>query len=486
MEPSVNYSVFVILASMVLLSPVLLLVFVCLAGVWRRPNPLERVISRATFGCIVIGLVASLLIALGMGWDSRQELLLDLGHWIQIKDQAFHFHLTFIFDRLSVPFLLLVYLLCGIVGAFTSQYLHRESGFQRFFMLYSLFLLGMVVSCLAGSIEVLFFGWELVGLSSALLVGFFHERPAPAINGLRVWTVYRFADAAFLMAAVLLHHAAGKGDFHLMSHGAAWPNATSVLLTHQTLAAGLLLLVAVAGKSALIPFSGWLPRAMEGPTASSAIFYGALSVHLGVYLLLRISPLIGSSWPLSVLVVGLGLATALYANLVERVQADIKSSLAFASLTQVGLIVVEVGLGWYYLALLHMLGHATLRTLQLLRAPSLLQDYFKLETALGRRVSISHPPTRLDHYPRLRSRVYRWSLHRGYLDSLLDDYLVAPLLHCLRKCADFESRWMQWWDWRNNSHARTMNQAANEHDQEVDDRQSSRQNRASQEESSHA
>ena len=251
-----NHPFFIILSSMVLLGPVLLLAFVCLASLWGKPENLEQRISQATLGATLLGLLSITAIAAGMLLGGHLELQLDLGHWLQIEQHSFHFHLTFIFDRLSVPFVLLIYILCGTVGAFTTKYLHREHGFQRFFILYSLFVLGMVVSTLAGSIEVLFFGWELVGLSSALLVGFFHERTAPAINGLRVWTVYRFADAAFLMAAVLLHHATGEGDFHLMSRGAVWPDATSTLTAGHALGAGLLLLIAVAGKSALIPFSG--------------------------------------------------------------------------------------------------------------------------------------------------------------------------------------------------------------------------------------
>src|SRR5690606_18434876 len=125
----------------------------------------------------------------------------------------------------------------------------------------------------------------------------------------------------------------------------SWPLGKAVLTSSQALPVGLLLLVAAAGKSALVPFSGWLPRAMEGPTPSSAIFYGALSVHLGAFLLLRVSPLLDASVPLSVAVFALGLITALYANLTARVQTDVKSALAFASLTQVGIIVAEIGLG---------------------------------------------------------------------------------------------------------------------------------------------
>lgn len=110
---------------------------------------------------------------------------------------------------------------------------------------------------------------------------------------------------------------------------------------------------------------------MEGPTPSSAIFYGALSVHLGAYLLLRVSPLLEVSVPLAVAVVTIGIVTSLMATLLARVQTDIKSALAYASLIQVGIIVAEIGLGLRYIALIHMLGHACMRTLQLLRAANI-------------------------------------------------------------------------------------------------------------------
>src|SRR5262245_8973669 len=178
----------------------------------------------------------------------------------------------------------------------------------------------MVVTSLAGTIETLFFGWELVGLSSALLVAFFHERPAPVRNGLRVWIVYRVSDAALLLAAVVLHHMAGAGDFDRILGTEPWPAGRTTVTTTEALAVGLLLVVAAVGKSALVPFSGWLPRAMEGPTPSSAVFYGALSVHLGAYLLLRMGPLLDASPTLSAVVLVLGLATAMYAYTVGSVQ----------------------------------------------------------------------------------------------------------------------------------------------------------------------
>ena len=118
---------------------------------------------------------------------------------------------------------------------------------------------------------------------------------------------------------------------------------------------------------------------MEGPTPSSAVFYGALSVHLGAFLLLRVSPILEASLLLSILVDRPRIDLGDFWSLAARVQSDIKSALAFASLTQVGLIVAEIGLGLRYIALIHIIGHACLRTLQLLRAPSLLHDYHTIE-----------------------------------------------------------------------------------------------------------
>lgn len=220
-----------------------------------------------------------------------------------------------------------------------------------------------------------------------------------------------------------------------------WPNGVAELTHAQALFVGTLLLIAAAGKSALIPFSGWLPRAMEGPTPSSAVFYGALSVHLGAYMLLRVSPILALSPILSGMVILLGLTTAIFAAMTTRVQTDIKNALAFASLTQVGIIVVEIGLGLRYLALAHIVGHACLRTLQLLRAPSLLHDYHAMENAIG-----SHLPRNRSPWEKLlpagaRNWFYRLAFERGYLDAVLADYIVQPVLNLFRWCDAMERRW---------------------------------------------
>jgi NADH-quinone oxidoreductase subunit L len=240
---------------------------------------------------------------------------------------------------------------------------------------------------------------------------------------------------------VAMHHLRGEGDFYKLLGAGTWPEEHASLAASHALVVGLLFLGAAAGKSALIPFSGWLPRAMEGPTPSSAVFYGALSVHLGAFLLLRVSPLIELSPWLAAAVVALGLSTAVFAYFAHSVQTDIKSALSFASLSQVGIIVAEIGLGFRYVALIHLIGHASLRTLQFVRAPSLLQDYHTLENAIGERLPASGTPWSRMAAGRIHTRLYRLALDRGCLDSILEEYIAVPFVRAFRWCDAMERRW---------------------------------------------
>jgi NAD(P)H-quinone oxidoreductase subunit 5 len=156
---------------------------------------------------------------------------------------------------------------------------------------------------------------------------------------------------------------------------------------------------------------------------------------------LRASPILDLSAWLSGAVIFVGLISAIYGALAARVQTDIKSALAFASLTQVGIITVEIGLGLRYIALVHIIGHAMLRTLQLLRAPTLLHDYHALENAIGAHLTHGNGG-RLNWLPAaLQLRLYRFSLERGYLDSLLNEYIVRPFAAVFRWCDGVERKW---------------------------------------------
>jgi NAD(P)H-quinone oxidoreductase subunit 5 len=428
-------------ALVVVAAPALLLAILGAASLASRPLG-----ERATAVCMRLALAASSL-ALGVvavdattrPWAS---LTVDAGTWFAASGYAFHVGL--LFDRLSLAFAALTVILAAVVGTFADRYLHRERGYNRFFVLFALFVTGMLIVTLGDSLELMCAGWELVGLSSALLIAFFHERPWPVRNGLRAFVVYRGCDMGLIAAAVLVHHWCGTGDLDTLLGAPPWPAGAVGLTAGQSAAIASAVLIAAMGKSAQLPLSGWLPRAMEGPTPSSAIFYGALSVHAGAYLLLRIGPVLDRVPPVAAAVVAVGLLTALYATVVGRVQSDIKSVLAYASLTQVGLVFVEIGFGFRLLALTHLVGHACLRSLQFLRAPSLLHDFHQMQNAIGGHVA----RTGL-HLERLvpaaaQRRWYAWALERGGIDALLDALVLRPFLRTVRFLDALERRCMKW------------------------------------------
>ena len=397
----------------------------------------EAVIGHLVQGTVAVSLLAAITAAVTMALTGTAQHAVELGDWVITS--SYHLKFEFVLDLLSIAYVLLTLVLCATIAAFSTRYLHRERGYNRFFVLFAVFLLGMVTAALSDTVETLFAGWEMVGLSSVLLIAFFQERPSPPRNGLRVWIVYRVCDAALMFAAILMHEINGAGDFDHLVGTQAWPKHDPLLIGPHFALLGLLFVIAAAGKSALVPFSGWLPRAMEGPTPSSAVFYGALSVHLGVFLLLRVSPVLDSAPWLSVLVIVLGLVTSAFAYLAGRVQADIKSALAFASLTQVGIIIAEIGFGFRYLALIHLMGHACLRTLQFLRAPSLLHDHHQLENAIGSRPRSEGVMWEQRLPSGLQRWLFRFSLERGFLDAMLDRFVARPFVAFFRKLDAIDS-----------------------------------------------
>jgi NAD(P)H-quinone oxidoreductase subunit 5 len=408
-------------------SPAWLLAVLGIASIVNRPLP-ERwtgLLAASSMATACAALLAALAV---YGITRPGTQLLSYGAWSTTHDGGIA--IEFLVDRLSLAFAALSTAIAGVVSAFSNRYLHRELGYNRYFVLLAMFVVGMLLVALAGNVAVLFIGWELVGLSSGLLVAFFHERPAAVSNAFRVISVYRIGDVALLSAAVLLRHVAGTGSLSLLFGGSAASPAT-LTATNATFIA-VLLIVAVACKSALLPFSSWLPRAMEGPTPSSAVYYGSLSIHAGCFLLLRAAPLLEHAPAARLLAVVLGAATAAFAGITTRVQSDVKSSLAYASLTQVGLIVVEIAIGWYTIAFLHLVGHACFRLLQFLSAPNVLHDLHALEEAM-----LDHSPADRGTWTmlvsdRARHRLFLIALERGFLDSALDGVIVDPFHRAAR------------------------------------------------------
>lgn len=393
-------------------------VFALLALLWLVDLvPSERVLSGITALTFAACMFAMAPLVWSLGSTGNPAVVVTFGNWFAVHE--YRFPLVLMADHLSLPFLAMTIVLSGLIGQFSATYLHRERGFFRFFLLLHLFAFGSLVAFAAGSFDLLIGGWELVGITSVLLIAFFDQRPAPVENGLRVLAIYRACDIGLVVGVFALHKWAGTASF-----GAGLPSLTGA----QSTVVCLFLLLAAAGKAAQIPFSGWLPRAMEGPTPSSAIFYGAISIHAGAYLLLRVQPLLAESHMASGCVIAVGLATAVYGTIVGRASADAKTSLAFASLTQVGVIFAEIGIGWRSIAIAHILGHAFVRTLQFLRAPSMLHDYHRMHSAIGGEISPTGSHLE-DLFPeQVRVWLYRWALDRGHLDTILDRWFIHPLL----------------------------------------------------------
>ena len=217
-------------------------------------------------------------------------------------------------------------------------------------------------------------------LTSVLLVGFFQS--APDQCGRRcVLVTYRLCDVGLLIAPILLHLSIHSGGFVDIQGAMTVPSDRHAV---PATVAALFLLIAAMGKSAQFPVGGWLPRAMEGPTASSAVFYGGLSVHVGVYLLIRSAPLFDQA-PLAVAADCHRWRDGGDGGAVRSGQrrCQVRSGLRHATISQVGLMFVECGFGLYRLATVHLIAHAVLRYYQFLRIPSVLQDALRKRAALG-------------------------------------------------------------------------------------------------------
>lgn len=420
-----------------LLSP-LVAFFLLLVLRWFSVKLSEPLISRVTRSALGVALLSYGCLLLALVRHHQDQITVDLGSWFELTH--YRFALVFLIDTLSLSYLGLSLALLTIVGHFSSRYLHRDSGYYRFFLLFLLSAQGLSVLTVAGTVDLLFFGWELLGLSSALLIAFFDRRREPIEGGLHAFALYRITDVGLLLGAVLMHHYAATAEFNLAFGQTHWPYGAARI---HGLAAHLicfLFILAAMGKSAQFPFSSWLPRAMEGPTPSSAIFYGGISVHAGVYLLLRAAPLLDQSWIARAFLVLVGLSTAVIATLSGRIQADAKNQLAFASMAQVGVIFVEIGLGLRFLALVHVLGHASVRTLQFLRAPSVLAEFHRIRSGRD-----SAPYAQGIYYerllpPRLRRILYGFALARGGTEALMERLWSGRVTRLLRRMEQFEAR----------------------------------------------
>ena len=297
---------------------------------------------------------------------------LNIKQLVLYKTVGFEFYIGYYFDYISAVFLWAGSMIVLMVSVFSKYYLHREGGYKRYFNNILFFFLGYSIIVTSGNFETLFIGWEAVGISSFVLIAFFRDRFLPVKNAFKVISLYRLGDVFLILAMWLAHHLWHSNiAFSEIRESQIIKTISADNSLVVTLIASFLLLAA-AIKSALFPFSSWIPRAMEGPSSSSAIFYGALSIHLGVFLMLRTYPLWENLPFIKLMMIGFGLATAFTANIIAKVQSTAKTQIAYVSIVQIGLIFIEVALGFHVLAVIHFAANAFLRTYQLLVSPSVL------------------------------------------------------------------------------------------------------------------
>jgi NADH:ubiquinone oxidoreductase subunit 5 (subunit L)/multisubunit Na+/H+ antiporter MnhA subunit len=334
------------------------------------PKKNESLMSGLAIGSIAFHL--GFLCVFILSWLINGHSILDYKSIVLYTTGHFEFAIRFYFDKTTAVFGVMGSLIALLVALFSKTYMHREEGFKRYFVVLLLFFFGYQVVVFSGNFETLFIGWEVLGICSFLLIGFYRDRYLPVKNSLKVISVYRLGDVCLILAMWLAHHIFHQNISFLQTLESSF--ITSYTLDQKSLMImlSLMIVIAAAAKSALLPFSSWLPRAMEGPTTSSAVFYGALSIHLGAFLLIRTYPIWQELMIIKVVLVIIGIMTAIVASSIARVQSTVKTQIAYASITQIGWITIEIALGWHILALVHFAGNAFLRTYQLLISPSIL------------------------------------------------------------------------------------------------------------------
>lgn len=386
------------------------------------PRKKELVLSRVAFYTAGLNLFCFLFFV--VYWLLHGYAPLNIEEIVLYQTKGYTFLIDFYFDELTAVYLFVGALLTFLITVYSRYYLHRESGYKRFFNTILLFYVGYNITIFSGNFETLFIGWEILGISSFLLIAFYRDRYLPVRNAVKVFSIYRIGDVGILLAMWASHHLWHENITFLKLDN--YNLVHEHLQTHSSIGAfiSLMILIAAAAKSAQLPFSSWLPRAMEGPTPSSAIFYGSLSVHFGVFLLLRTYPFWEHQVSVRILIGLLGLFTSIITSFIARVQSSVKSQIAYASIAQIGLIFIEVAAGLKIVALIHFTGNAFLRTYQLLVSPSVVSYHIREQfyKFIPRKHTIE------DSLPKkIEYSIYLLSLKEWNLDKWMNRLVFKPL-----------------------------------------------------------
>ncbi|HZD87420.1 MAG TPA: NADH-quinone oxidoreductase subunit L [Gaiellaceae bacterium] len=334
-------------------------------------------------GTIVILLAGTRIPRVAAGWISTSSVVVAFagavwaffgvhsqsGHrgeittaWTWLASGSFHPGLQLLVDPLSIVMMLIVSGVGSLIVLYSIGYMHGDDEERRYFAYMSFFVFSMLMLVEGGNLLLLLVGWGLVGLSSYLLIGFWHERPSAVQAAKKAFVMNAFGDAVFALAL-----------FILIAHSGSVAFSTSfATVTHLSPATAdfvaLGLLGGAVAKSAQIPLQTWLPDAMEGPTPVSALIHAATMVTAGVYLIARTHPIFEQARTIELLAAGTGALTLVVAGLIALVQTDIKRVIAYSTMSQIGYMFLGVGVGAYSQGMFHLLTHAFFKALLFMAA----------------------------------------------------------------------------------------------------------------------
>lgn len=377
-----NYSI------LILVLPVVMFLILGLGGKYMKP------VIAGTLGSLSLAVMAVLayttayqyFFEVGKGADGVYQAI-NVFHfqWLRFTD-TLHIDLGMYLDPISVMMLVVITTVSLMVHVYSLGYMKGEKGFQRYYAFLSLFSFAMLGLVVATNIFQMYIFWELVGVSSFLLISFYYVKPSAVAASKKAFIVTRFADFFFLVGILLLSYFTGTFDFATLTASNADICVSSTagmsFLGMSVLSwAMLLIFMGGAGKSAMMPFHIWLPDAMEGPTPASALIHAATMVVAGVFLVARLFPIYHFGAPEILTVIAwVGAITALFAAVVACTQTDIKRVLAFSTISQIAFMLTSLGVskfgdheGLGYMAgMFHLFTHAFFKALLFLCAGAII------------------------------------------------------------------------------------------------------------------
>ncbi|YP_009252431.1 NADH dehydrogenase subunit 5 (mitochondrion) [Hirsutella rhossiliensis] len=313
--------------------------------------------------CIILTTILAIIGFFEVGFNNNQ-VSINLFRWLH--SESFNMVWNFQFDSLTVSMLIPVLIISSLVHIYSIGYMSHDPHNQRFFSYLSLFTFMMIILVTGNNYLLMFVGWEGVGVCSYLLVSFWFTRIAANQSSLAAFLTNRVGDCLLTIGMFVILWSLGSLDYNVIFSIAPYTNENVITMI------GICLLIGAMAKSSQVGLHIWLPMAMEGPTPVSALIHAATMVTAGVYLLIRSSPLIEYSTTVLLLCLWLGAITTVFSSLVGLFQQDIKKIIAYSTMSQLGMMVIAIGLSSYNIAIFHLINHAFYKGLLFLGAGAVI------------------------------------------------------------------------------------------------------------------